>query len=179
LTIFAAKNIIHAMNDMKTPNKSNIHPEQLRQFQSIMRKLIQCCNERIQHQSIRFNLPDAELRCLVLFDGERYLTPKSIANKMNVVKSRVTKIINGLINRDLIQKIKDPGDSRITLLSLTSKGQKKLNEILNFNNCIHEEVLIAMEPEQRKIMLTNLDILKASMESVRELMMRGRMPSSE
>jgi DNA-binding MarR family transcriptional regulator len=160
------------MNKLKNSNQSNIHPEQLRQFQLIMTKLLQCCNERMQYQSERFNVPDAELRCLVLFEGERYLTPKGISNRMNVVKSRVTKIINGLIKKNLVQKIKDPGDSRITLLSLTSQGQKKLNDILEFNNCIHEEVLIAMEPEQRKIMLTNLDILKASMESARELMTR-------
>jgi hypothetical protein len=30
--------------------------------------------------------------------------------------------------------------------------------------------LLQMEPEQRKTMLTNLDILKASMEAVREMM---------
>jgi hypothetical protein len=29
---------------------------------------------------------------------------------------------------------------------------------------------LQMEPEQRKTMLTNLDILKASMESVKEMM---------
>jgi len=166
------------MNNIKNSGQSNIHPEQLRQFQTIMTKLLQCCNERMQYQSARFNLPDAELRCLLLFEGERYLTPKAIANRMNVVKSRVTKIINGLITRNLVQKIKDPGDSRVALLSLTSRGQKKLSDILEFNGCIHEEVLIAMEPEQRKIMLTNLDILKASMESARHLMMRDS-PSSD
>ena len=160
------------MNEIINSNQLNIHPEQLRQFQSIMTKLLQCCNERMQYQSQRFNLPDAELRCLILFEGERYLTPKNIANRMNVVKSRVTKIINGLVKRDLVQKIKDPGDSRITLLSLTSRGQKKLSDILDFNNCIHREVLIAMEPEQRKIMLTNLDMLKASMEYAKDFMTR-------
>jgi len=160
------------MNEIINSNQLNIHPEQLRQFQSIMTKLLQCCNERMQYQSQRFNLPDAELRCLILFEGERYLTPKNIANRMNVVKSRVTKIINGLVKRDLVQKIKDPGDSRITLLSLTSQGQKKLSDILDFNNCIHREVLIAMGPEQRKIMLTNLDMLKASMEYAKDFMTR-------
>jgi DNA-binding MarR family transcriptional regulator len=73
----------------------------------------------------------------------------------------------------MVQKIKDPGDSRITILSLTSQGQKKLSEILDFNDCIHKEVLMAMEPEQRKIMLTNLDMLKASMESAKALIMRN------
>ncbi len=88
----------------------------------------------MQYQSERFNLPDAELRCMVLFEGERYLTPKSIAHKMNVVKSRVTKIIEGLVRKELVQRIKDPEDSRITLLSLTAKGQGKLREINAFND---------------------------------------------
>jgi DNA-binding MarR family transcriptional regulator len=159
--------MIHNMNDITKTDQSSIQPEQLRQFQSIMIRLLQCCHERMRHQSEKFGLPDAELRCLMLFEGERYLTSKSLAGRLSVVKSRITKVVDGLVKRSLVQKVKDPADSRITLLSLTSKGQNKLVEIQEFNDWIHKEVLIAMEPEQRKIMLTNLDILKASMESAR------------
>jgi DNA-binding MarR family transcriptional regulator len=165
------------MNNVKKSSQPDIHPEQLIQFQSIMIKLLQCCHERMRYQSEKFDLPDAELRCLMWFEGERYLTPKSIAGKLNVVKSRITKVINGLVKKDLVQKIKDPGDSRITLLSLTASGQKKLAEIKKFNDWIHKQVLMAMEPEQRKIMLTNLDMLKASMESARGHIMCG--PASQ
>jgi DNA-binding MarR family transcriptional regulator len=124
----------------------------------------------MQYQCERFQLPDAELRCLVLFGEERYLTAKGIALKMNVVKSRVSKIIDGLIRKKLIQSIKDPEDSRVSLLSLTSNGQKKLYEINSFLKGLHAEVLSQMAPDQRQAMLTNLDILKASMEAVKELM---------
>ena len=124
----------------------------------------------MQYQCERFQLPDAELRCLSLFGQERYLTAKGIALKMNVVKSRVSKIIDGLIKKQLVQSIKDPEDSRISLLSLTSVGQKKLNEINRFLGDLHGQVLSQMAPDQRQAMLTNLDILKASMEAVKELM---------
>jgi DNA-binding MarR family transcriptional regulator len=89
---------------------------------------------------------------------------------MNLVKSRITKIVSGLVQKKLIQKIDDPKDSRVTLLSLTQKGSNKLNEINSFMNEIHMEVLQRMEPEQRKILITNLELLKGSMESVKELM---------
>ena len=115
-------------------------------------------------------LPDAELRCLGLFGQERYLTAKGIAHKMNVVKSRVSKIIEGLIKKKLIQSIKDPEDSRVSLLSLTPIGQKKINEINDFMKDIHGQVLSQMAPDQRQAMLTNLDILKASMEAVKDMM---------
>lgn len=154
-------------------NKKDNHPpseQQLKQFQILISKLFQCCQERMQYQSERFRLPDAELRCLLLFDGERYLTSKSIAHRMNVVKSRVTKIIEGLVRRKLVQRVKDPEDSRVTLISLTGAGQKKLDEINAFNDVVFHDALMCMEPEQRKTMLANLEMLKASMESVKELM---------
>ena len=158
------------MNDFRVDIKSEVSEYQLVQFQELITKLFQCCQERMQYQCERFHLPDAELRCLGLFGEERYLTAKGIALKMNVVKSRVSKIIDGLIKKKLIQSIKDPEDLRISLLSLTSSGQQKLNEINRFLKKLHGQVLSQMAPDQRQAMLTNLDILKASMEAVKELM---------
>jgi DNA-binding MarR family transcriptional regulator len=158
------------MNDFKENSRTEISQYQLDKFQEIIGKLFQCCQERMQYQCERFQLPDAELRCLLLFGEERYLTAKSIAYKMNVVKSRVSKIIDGLISKNLIQRIKDPEDSRISLLSLTPLGQTKLNDVNEFLRNIHGQVLSQMAPDQRQAVLTNLDILKASMEAVKEMM---------
>lgn len=159
------------MNQHEGNNRSVISNYQIQQFQTLVTKLFQCCQERVQYQSERFKLPDAELRCLLLFDEERYLTSKGITYKMNVVKSRVTKIIDGLVKKKLVQRIPDPEDSRITLLSLTTEGQRKLNEIKEFHEYVNHHVLMQMEPEQRKNMLSNLDLLKASMEAVKEMML--------
>jgi DNA-binding MarR family transcriptional regulator len=158
------------MNQFEYKDQAEVSEFQLRQFQELIAKLFQCCQERMQYQCERFNLPDAELRCLGLFGEERYLTAKGIAQKMNVVKSRVSKIIDGLIRKKLVQRIKDPEDSRVSLLSLTTSGQKKLNEINVFLEEVHYQVLLQMAPDQRKTMLTNLDLLKASMESAKEMM---------
>ena len=143
---------------------------QLKQFQELIMKLFQCCQERMQYQCDRFDLPDAEFRCLMLFGEERYLTAKGIASKMNVVKSRVSKIVEGLLKKDLIQRTKDPEDSRISLLSLTPAGNKKLNDINIFLKNIHHQILLQIAPDQRTAVLTNLDILKASMEAAKEIM---------
>ncbi len=158
------------MNQNNPKSLNKIQGNQLQLFREVITKLFQCCQERMQYQSERFGLPEAELRCLMLFGNERYLTPKGIARKMNVVKSRVSKIIQGLVGKELIQKIKDPEDSRIKLISLTPQGQKKWHEIDSFINDIHLEVLVQMVPDQRKTLMTNLDILAASMGSIKELM---------
>ena len=158
------------MNDYRDNPNFGVSEYQLEKFQELIAKLFQCCQERMQYQCERFQLPDAELRCLGLFGEDRYLTAKGIAHRMNVVKSRVSKIIDGLIKKKLIQRISDPEDSRIKLLSLTPQGQKKVNEIDMFMADVYSQVLAQMAPDQRQAMLTNLDILKASMEAVKELM---------
>jgi len=158
------------MNDIRGYNTAEVSDYQLDKFQELIGKLFQCCQERMQYQCDRFKLPDAELRCLLLFGDERYLTAKSIAHKMNVVKSRVSKIIDGLKKKNLIQHIADPEDSRVKLLSMTPLGQKKINEIRQFMEEVHGQVLSQMAPDQRQAVLTNLDILKASMEAVKEMM---------
>ncbi len=106
----------------------------------------------------------------MLFGQERYLTAKGIATKMDVVKSRVSKIVDGLIKKKLVQRMKDPEDSRVSLLSLTPKGSEKLNHINIFLQDLHHQILLQIAPDQRKAVLTNLDILKASMEAVKEIM---------
>jgi len=158
------------MNNMGDNHNGGVSAYQLDKFQELIARLFQCCQERMQYQCERFQLPDAEFRCLGLFGEERYLTAKSIAHRMNVVKSRVSKIIDGLIKKKLIQRIKDPEDSRVQLLSLTAEGHKKINEINGFLEDVYSEVLSGMAPDQRQAMLTNLDILKASMEAVKEMM---------
>ena len=162
--------MVHTMNNTETNTLAEIPDYQIEQFHHTITKLFQCCQERMQYQSEKFDLPDAELRCLMLFADERYLTGKGIARKMNVVKSRVTKIIEGLARKGLIQRLKDPEDSRIILVSLTPEGRDKLFKIKDFQDHIYQEVLGNMAPEQRKTMITNLELLKASMESVKELM---------
>ena len=159
------------MNLIKQDQRAGISDFQLQQFQDLMAKLYQCCQERIKYQSERFNLPDAELRCLLLFGQERYLTSKSIAQKMNVAKSRVTKVVNGLVKKNMVQRLQDPEDSRVTLLSLTAAGHQKLSDINQFLKFVHNQALQQLEPEQRKTMLTNLYSRKAALEATKELML--------
>jgi DNA-binding MarR family transcriptional regulator len=103
----------------------------------------------------------------MLFQGERYLTVKGIAQKMDVAKSRVTKIIEGLIRKELVQRTDDPKDGRVKLLSLTPKGQKKSEEIGAFLRDVHQKVLLQMEPGERKAVLSSLELLRSCMEIVR------------
>jgi len=141
---------------------------QTRRLQDLMAEILQCCRQRTSFLSDKYQIPEAELRCLQLFSGERYLTAKGIAQKLEVAKSRVTKIMDGLIQKGLVETIDDPKDARIKLIALTPDGQKKAEEIGVLTRELHERLLLELDPEQRKNVLACLEMFRASMEAVKK-----------
>jgi DNA-binding MarR family transcriptional regulator len=137
---------------------------------ALLNGLFHCCQDRVLYQSRRFELPDAEMRCLTLFGEERYLTPRGIARRMNVAKSRVSKILQKLVDRGLVQKTPDPEDSRGYLVSLTPDGLKKTGEINAFMDELSAELLRQMNEEQRRSLLTCMGVLHRSMQNVKATM---------
>lgn len=143
---------------------------QVRRFQTLMEEVVRCCETRAAYLSKKFRLPDAELRCLMLFRNDKYLTVKGIAQKMDVAKSRITKIISGLLEKGLVARIDDPADARIKLISLTPKGRVTCDEIAAFIGTLHEMILMELGPEERKQVLRALECLRTSMEAVKQKM---------
>jgi len=137
-------------------------------LKELIEGIIHCCQERVLFQSQKFNLTPAELRCILLFKSEKYLTVKGIAQKLEVAKSRVTKIMEGLIHKKLVQCIDDPEDARVKLCSLTPVGQKKTDEIDDFITEIHQQLLSNLKIGERKSVLHSQEILRSSMEIVKE-----------
>ena len=155
-------------------NNENTNKELLKYYTLRLKALItdiqKCCDYRRLYETQKFGLPAAELKCLLLFEGERYLTVKGIAPKLEVAKSRVTKIIQGLMDKGLVDRIDDPQDSRVKLIRLTPAGNKKAQEINNFKTALHQRILLHMAPEERKAMIAYIELLRSTMEAVKETM---------
>jgi DNA-binding MarR family transcriptional regulator len=158
------------MNDETKRMLDEIPPYQLRAFQDLMADMAQCCKERSQFQAERFGLPEAELRCLMLFADQRYLTSKEIARRMNVAKSRVSKVVTGLTARDLVRRTPDPEDSRVSLLSLTSEGQRLLDQVTDYAREMSRVILEFIPLGQRTSILDSLGALRTSMKTARDLL---------
>ncbi len=140
--------------------------EQAVRLRGLVADIVQCCQERTLFESDRFGLPPAELKCLLLFKEERYLTAKTLAARLEVGKSRVTRLVDGLIRKDLIESSRDPKDGRYKLLSLTRTGRERMDLIEAFLVEAHGRVLEQMEPQQRTSVLACLELLRSSMLTV-------------
>jgi len=156
------------MNEISTAINEELLRYQAQRLQDLIAEMLRCCEDRKIYESSRFGLPYSELKVLMLFDGERYLTVKGIAQKLEVAKSRVTKLIDGLRKRELVEQIYDPKDARVKLISLTPKGQRKAGEIGELQRELHRKILLQMGAEERKNMLSCLELLRSAMEAVKE-----------
>jgi len=160
--------VVHTMKDNVTDPIDELLSYQAERLQNLIEEILHCCKERTSYLSKKFNIPEAELRCLMLFGEERYLTAKGISQKLDVAKSRVTKIINGMMAKKLVESVDDPKDARIKLIGLTPQGQKKSRELSAIITDLHQKLLLEFEPDQRKMVLSCLEVLRSSMEAVKK-----------
>ena len=156
------------MNDKRAEPNNALLEYQTEKVKCLIAEMVECCNERKLHESRKFDLPYAEIRFLALFSGEHYLTVKDIAQKLEVAKSRITKLSKNLLGKGLIQQIDDPMDARVRLTRLTSRGKVLLQEIETFQTEIHRQLLLEMAPDTRKNALSYLETLHGAMEAVKE-----------
>lgn len=156
------------MNEISVAINEELLRYQADRLQDLIGEMLKCCEDRKLYEAGKFALPYAELKCLMLFNKQRYLTVKSIAQRLEVAKSRVTKLVNGLVEKGLVEQIDDPKDARIKLISLTPAGQKRSEEIDGFQREVHRKILLQMDADERQNMLLNLVLLRSAMEAVKE-----------
>ena len=155
------------MNNVNRTTDLRVIEYQANKLQELISELHNCCKERYTKEAKAFKMPQAELRCLMLFEGHKYLTGIQIAGLLEVAKSRATVIIENLEKKRLVQRSQDPNDARVKLISLTPAGQRKVREIEEFMFSLHQQLLDHIDPAQRTGVINALETLRSSMEAVK------------
>jgi DNA-binding MarR family transcriptional regulator len=155
------------MNDNRNSDDERVLEYQANKLQELIGELHNCCKERYTNEAKAFNMPQAELRCLMLFEGHKYLTGIQIAGLLEVAKSRATVIIENLEKKGLVQRVPDPNDARVKLINLTPAGQRKVRKIEEFMFTLHQQLLDQIDPAQRPGVINALETLRSSMEAVK------------
>ena len=158
------------MNDIYATNNNSLARYQAKRLQDLIGEIVDCCQEKTIFQARKFKLTQAELKCLLLFKEERYLTVKGLAQKMDVAKSRISKIIDGLVRKKLVQRLNDPEDARVILIALTPDGQRQVEAAADFLEDIHHQLLQELQEGDRKNVLASLETLRSSMEVLKSKM---------
>ncbi|CAK2085499.1 MarR family winged helix-turn-helix transcriptional regulator [Vibrio crassostreae] len=84
-------------------------------------------SERIE--SLDSEIAPMNIRVMKIITKKSPCTAIDIAHYLNRDKAQVTRLVNALINQELVKKSPNPEDKRSQLLILTNKGQEVMGKV--------------------------------------------------
>lgn len=126
--------------------------------------LLANCQEKEIRLAEIHNLTQAEFRCLRLFGSDEVMNNKSIAERMKLSPSRLTRIIDGLVKKEYVTREIDNNDRRNMKVSLSNKGKSLVNQLNKAYVDIHREILQDIEETQHAPLITALMHLLAALD---------------
>lgn len=99
------------------------------------------CNEKEARHATKYGVSLVESRCIRKLHENKQLTVNQLAREMSLTSSRVTRIIDGLVAKKVVIRTSGENDRRVYNLSLTPKGEKLANDLIQDHIKIHEEII--------------------------------------
>ncbi|MCH7963050.1 MAG: MarR family transcriptional regulator [Bacteroidetes bacterium] len=126
--------------------------------------LLANCQEKEVHLAKLHRLTQAEFRCLRLFGTDESLNNKTIAERMNLSPSRLTRINDGLVKKRYIRREIDPNDRRNMRVNLSKKGKSLVQQLNKDYVDIHKEILQDINPSQHEQLIMAMTHLLEALE---------------
>lgn len=129
----------------------------IRQFRSVMRQFERVAN--LQQKSCCSGVTLAQ--CLVLLEVEehRQLTVGSLAARLRLDDSTLSRTIDGLVRKELLDRRRDERDRRVVWIRLTSEGRAICRAIHRDNDAHCRRVFGKIPPSRREAVLRNFELL--------------------
>lgn len=126
--------------------------------------LLARCQEKEAWLAEEHGLFQAEFKCLRLFGTNENLNNKEIAKRMNLSPSRLTRIIDGLVQRGYMQREINQKDRRNMSVFLSRRGKILTNKLNKAFVGIHSEILEDINVSQHESLITAMEHLSVAIE---------------
>ncbi len=143
---------------------------------ALLKEISTCCQDREVLQAKAHGLTPAEARTLVSLKLFEIRTTAELAEKLLVAKSRVTRILDGLVKKGLIRRLEDAEDRRKCLVKLTPKGERLMNRLFKDILAVHQELMNALPRERKEAFFICLESLLETMEEVKKRLDEKALP---
>lgn len=126
--------------------------------------LLATCQQKENLIAEQYGLTQAEFRCLKLFDKKEIINNKTIAKRMGLSASRLTRIIDGLVAKGYTEREINPNDRRNMDVNLSKKGVALVQKLDQAYLNVHKELLETIENSQHKPLIHAMENLLEAME---------------
>jgi DNA-binding MarR family transcriptional regulator len=130
---------------------------QIRGFRRFLRQFTRLTHAQLRDCCTEVTLP----QCLVLLeiDESDRLTVGQLASRLRLDDSTLSRTIDGLVRRGLLDRRRDDRDRRVVWIGLTRKGTATCAEIHRQNDDIVRGVFEKIPPSRRRVVIRNFDLL--------------------
>jgi DNA-binding MarR family transcriptional regulator len=126
--------------------------------------LLAGCQEKEAWLAEQHGLFQAEFKCLRLFGTNEGLNNTEISERMNLSPSRLTRIIDGLVQKGYMQRAIDPSDRRNMIVTLSRRGKILTNKLNRAFVDVHQEILQDINVSQHEPLITAMEHLHSAIE---------------
>ncbi len=116
--------------------------------------LLGSCQEKEYRLAGNYDLTQGEFRCLRLFGTNERLNNKFLAEKMSLSPSRLTRIIDGLVEKNYVIRDIDVSDRRNMKLFLSPKGEELVSKLNKSYVDVHKEILAHIDESQHDTLIS-------------------------
>ncbi|MDC0610759.1 MarR family transcriptional regulator [Vibrio sp.] len=125
-------------------------------------QLTQVIREEITLSLIRENSRVSFFESLVLLQISEIeaCTAHDVCVALHKDKAQITRLVNGLVQLNLIERIQNPRDKRQQVLSLTPLGKEELNLIMTVRQNLSRKMTCGIDEDVLQLVSHQLEIMK-------------------
>lgn len=134
------------------------------QLAEITAKLFNNCNDKESRIVADYDVSIVEFKCIRILAKQKSITVNQLAKTISLTSSRITRITDRLVAKNLAQRTSGEKDRRVFYLSLTPKGKIIAEKLIKNHNRIHEEIMDNISTENHRQMIVSLKLLNDAVE---------------
>lgn len=127
-------------------------------------RLYHLCQERQVEFASRYDLTVAEFRCLRILSRAEELSVGQLAERMNLSSARLTRLVEDLRRKGLVERREPEGDRRLKLISLTAKGRELAGRMNREYDEMHRQILDGVKEPPLPMVIESFERLIEAME---------------
>jgi DNA-binding MarR family transcriptional regulator len=104
-------------------------------------EMIELCNFKLEKIARSLNLNVSEFKTLHSFRNDTLLSAGELAKRMDLSNSRLTKIIDGLVDKNIVDRSLSSRDRRVMEVILTEKGKSIVEKLKQKYYTTHLEIM--------------------------------------
>jgi DNA-binding MarR family transcriptional regulator len=123
-------------------------------------ELLENCQIKIERTAHKLKLTIAEFKLLRSIQNDEKLSAGELARRLGLSSSRITRIIDGLVQKNMVRKDVGGRDRRVVDIQLTPFGIETRDQLKEMYISVHEDILSILPSDASESVIAAMEKLR-------------------